>query len=43
MNKIDIPDVVTIFGSQADDGAVLVIKAFALLMTLRQLQAFFIP
>lgn len=43
MNEINAPDMIGIFRPQADDGAVFVIKAFAFLMTLRQLQTFFSP
>ena len=43
MNEVDTPDVVGILGTQANDRAVLVVKPFPLLMTLRQLQTFFAP
>ena len=43
MNKVYAPGVVWVFGAQADNRAVLVIKTVALPMTLRQLQPFLAP
>jgi len=43
VNKINAPDMVRMFGSQADDRAVLVIQAFAFLVTLGKLQPLLTP
>ena len=43
MNEVDAPDMIGILGAQANDRAVLVVEPLSLLMTLRQLQAFFAP
>ena len=43
MHEVHAPDMVAVLRAQPDDGAVFVVEAFALLMALRELQAFFPP
>ena len=43
VNKVDAPDVVGVFRPQTDDGAVLVIEPFPLLVPLGELQSFLPP
>ncbi len=43
MHEFHAPDMFAVLRAQPDDGAVFVVEAFALLMALRELQAFFPP
>ncbi len=43
MHEVHAPDMVAVLRAEPDDRAVFVVEAFALLMALRQLQAFLAP